>query len=149
MCVDGDWKCKLAKALYEVTGFAAGFLHGGSEGGAAGLLCGPAAEVCSPAAALVGGVAEGTAAGAAAGKAVDSYYDGVNSMARAGKGRGGNQKPNADVHRIVKELNLNREGQRALHDEITGEDLSSDEIRDIARRLADQEKYRNSPPSTP
>jgi hypothetical protein len=88
----------------------------------------------------------GGASAAAAGKAVDSYFDGVNQMARAGRGRGGNANPNRDVNRIVKDLDLNKAGQRALHDEITGQDMSLDEIRDVARRLAEQAKYRNSPP---
>lgn len=62
-------------------------------------------------------------------------------MASAGKGRGGNATPNRDVNRIVKEFKLNKAGQRALHDEITGEDMSLQDIRDKARDLAKQDKY--------
>jgi hypothetical protein len=84
----------------------------------------------------------GTASAIAAGQAVDAYHE----MARAGKGRGGNQNPNRDVERIVRENDLNRAGQRALHDEIGGKGYSLDEIREIARQIAQQAKFRNNPP---
>jgi uncharacterized membrane protein YebE (DUF533 family) len=40
------------------------------------------------------------------------------------------------IDRIVKEVGLNRNQRRLLHDEITGQDLSLDEIADIARDIA-------------
>lgn len=70
-------------------------------------------------------------------------------MARAGKGRGGNQKPNADANRAANDAGLNKAGQRALHDEISGQDLPIDEIRGIASRLAEQAKYLKNPPPNP
>lgn len=40
-----------------------------------------------------------------------------------------------EIDRIVKEEGLSREQRRLLHDEITGQDLSLDEIREIAREI--------------
>jgi RHS repeat-associated protein len=40
------------------------------------------------------------------------------------------------IDRIVKEVGLNKNQRRLLHDEITGQDLSLDEIADIARDIA-------------
>jgi hypothetical protein len=92
------------------------------------------------------GRAFGAARGAAAGAALGTLVDGaVQRMSQAGKGRGGNQKPNSDVQRIVKENDLNKAGQRALHDQITGQDFDLDDIRSIARELAKQPKYVNTP----
>jgi molybdenum-dependent DNA-binding transcriptional regulator ModE len=104
-------------------------------------------EVCSPAFAVAGGVA-GTVAGKQTARQLfnDLAGENVMQMARAGKGRGGNQKPNADVNRIVKEFDLNRTGQRKLHNEITGKNFDLDEIRSIAEELAKQSKYLNRPP---
>jgi RHS repeat-associated protein len=150
LCAQGDWQCEIVKAMYQITGAVIGGTTGFIGGAAAGVACGPLVEICSPVLAVAGAVVVGGTSAVAAGAAIDSYYDTVNKMARAGKGRGGNQNPNQDVARIVKEHNLNREGQRALHDEITGEDLSLEQIREIARRLAEQSKYLNqSPPQTP
>ena len=73
-------------------------------------------------------------------------FDSVMEMANAGKGRGGNQTPNADANRAAKDAGLNRAGQRTLHDEISGQDLTVDEIREIANRLKEQAKYLRNPP---
>ncbi len=69
-------------------------------------------------------------------------------MAKAGKGRGGTANPNDDADRIVKEFGLNKQGRRALHDQITGRDLGLDEIRAAAAELAKQPKYLRNPPSS-
>ncbi len=45
------------------------------------------------------------------------------------------------IDRIVKEEGLSKEQRRLLHDEITGQDLSLDEIREIAREI--KELYPN------
>jgi hypothetical protein len=46
-----------------------------------------------------------------------------------------------DIDRIVKEEDLSREQRRMLHDEITGQQLSLEEIREIARQI--KELYPN------
>jgi hypothetical protein len=46
-----------------------------------------------------------------------------------------------EIDRIVKEEGLSREQRRLLHDEITGQDLSLEEIREIAREI--KELYPN------
>ena len=68
--------------------------------------------------------------------------------ANAGKGRGGNRAPNAAANWIAGQAGLNREGQRALHDAITGMDYTLDQIREEAARLAEQAKYRIQKPQT-
>lgn len=40
-----------------------------------------------------------------------------------------------EIDRIVSEEGLSREQRRHLHDEISGQDLSLEEIRDIAREI--------------
>jgi RHS repeat-associated protein len=136
----------LGGAIGALVGAFTGGAGGGLGGAAAGELACAGVPVCGAAGAVAGGAA-GRAAGAAAGlkwgAAVGGLIDIKVQMARAGKGRGKNANPNRDVDRIAKDNELNASGKRALHDEITGQDLSLDEIRDIARRLADQEKYRN------
>ena len=42
-----------------------------------------------------------------------------------------------EIDRIVKEEGLSREQRRMLHDEISGQELSLDEIREIAREIKD------------
>jgi RHS repeat-associated protein len=125
---------------------AAGGGTGGFVGGAA--LCSPAGPVaiaCGAGGAAAGGAA-GALKGAAIGASIGALVDGAVQMAQAGKGRGGNEKANRDVRRIAKDNNLNEEGRRALHDEITNQNYKLDEIRDIARDLAKQNKYVNKPP---
>lgn len=120
---------------------------GGAAGGALGAFGGELAcagvPVCGLAgavggAATVGGI--GTIAGAATGAAVGSWIDGV-VQARAGKSRSGNANENRDVNEISRDNNLNKAGERALHDEISRKGLDIDEIRDLARQLAQQAKY--------
>jgi hypothetical protein len=41
----------------------------------------------------------------------------------------------------LKETGLNRAGRRALHDQISGRELTLEEIREIAEELANQAKY--------
>lgn len=41
------------------------------------------------------------------------------------------------IDRIVKELKLTKGQRRMLHDEIAGQDLSLDEIKEIARQIKD------------
>ncbi|MBI3183965.1 MAG: hypothetical protein HYZ28_17655 [Myxococcales bacterium] len=41
-----------------------------------------------------------------------------------------------DIDRIVREFNLNKEQRRILHDEITGQNLSLEQIREIAEEIA-------------
>jgi RHS repeat-associated protein len=64
---------------------------------------------------------------------------------QAGRGRGGNRAPNAAAHWIMQQYDLNREGQRALHDLITGMDYTLEEIRELAAEVAEQAKYKNNP----
>jgi RHS repeat-associated protein len=54
LCADEDWKCKLVKALYEVTGAVVGGAAGFAGGAAAGTACGPLVEICSPVMAVAG-----------------------------------------------------------------------------------------------
>jgi hypothetical protein len=42
-----------------------------------------------------------------------------------------------EIDRIVKEEGLSKEQRRLLHEEITGQDLSPAEIREIAREIKD------------
>jgi hypothetical protein len=42
------------------------------------------------------------------------------------------------VDRIVRDLGLNKDQRRILHDDITGQELSIDEIREIAQEIAKQ-----------
>ncbi len=131
---------------------AAGSGEGGTGGFVGGTaLCsptGPVALVCG-----VGGAAAGLSAGAlkggAIGAAAGAALDGIVQMAQAGRGRGENANPNRDARRIARENDLNKDGRRALHDQITGQQQTLDEIREIARGLANQAKYRNNPPPTP
>jgi hypothetical protein len=46
-----------------------------------------------------------------------------------------------EIDRIVKELQLSKGQRRLLHEEISGQDLSRDEIKEIARQI--KELYRN------
>jgi len=46
-----------------------------------------------------------------------------------------------EIDRIVREEGLSREQRRLLHEEITGRDLTLDEIREIAREI--KELYPN------
>jgi RHS repeat-associated protein len=134
---------------FTVIGTLLGLIGGGVGGAGAGLVvAAPTGELAAPVLVPALSVA-GAAKGAAAGFAIGATLDGIVQMADAGKGRGGNQKPNRDVRRIAKENGLNEEGRRALHDEITGQDLLLDEIRAIAKELALQPKYLKNPPSPP
>jgi RHS repeat-associated protein len=140
-CQVDDYLCLLGRAGWQTLGGLVGFTFGGLGGGAVGTVtCGP--PHCTVAGAAVGAAAGATAGAVVAGRAFDSVLE----MARAGKGRGGNQNPNADANRAAREEGLNRTGQRALHDEITGQELTLDEIREIAKRLAEQAKYLKDPP---
>lgn len=66
-------------------------------------------------------------------------------MANAGRGRGGNRVPNADVRRLYKKYGVNEAGERHVHDQITGQGLGLDEIEDIVRQTATQNKFRKDP----
>ncbi len=133
----------------EMTGALIGGVVGGTGGASAGAaLC--AATVVGAAPCAVAGGAAGAAAGARRGAviggAVGAALDVALAMANAGKGRGSNQNPNDEAIRAAKDAGLNRAGRGALHDEITGQDLSAEEIREIAFRLAEQAKYLRNPP---
>lgn len=133
----------------EMTGALIGGVAGGTGGASAGAaLCAATVVGTVPCAAAGGaaGAAAGAKRGAIIGGAVGALLDGAVAMASAGKGRGGNQNPNADANRAARDAGLNRAGQRALHDEITGQDLTVEEIREIANRLAEQAKYLRNPP---
>ena len=151
---DNDWTTCVG--FWETIGAATGALIGGTIGGAGGATGGAAlcaATVvgtipCGAAGGAAGGLL-GTAKGAAIGAIAGLWVDGIVQMAKAGKGRGGNANPNDDADRVVKEFGLNRQGRRALHDQITGQDLGLDEIRDIAAELAKQAKYLRNPPPSP
>ena len=114
----------------EAVGAAAGAVIGGTSGGAAG------AAACAAVGATVG-AKRGALIGAAAGVLVETTL----ALARAGGSGAGNQGPNDAVDRIVKQTGLNREGRRALHDIITRQDLSLEEILEQAKRLSQQLKY--------
>lgn len=147
----GFWSTALAGAGAIIGGVGGG-AGGFSAGAAACSPAGPAAIVCAGAGAAAGsaaGASRGARIGLFVGSAVDLGVQAAVQMASAGKGRGGNTGPNAQVDRIVKESGLNRAGRRALHDAISkaGEDL--DEIRAIAENLAKQAKYLSNPPPAP
>ena len=136
-----------------IAGFitAAGAIIGGTAGGFGGAgacLATVAGTVPCAFGGAIAGAATGARAGALVGTAVEAGIQfGKSHFADAGKSRGGNTGPNKQVARIVRENNLSEAGQRALHDEITGENLTLDEIRAIAERLANQAKYVNPPPN--
>lgn len=134
---------------FEILGAIAGFFGGGIAGGGAGtLVAAPTGELAAPVMIPAGAIA-GAIKGAAAGYAAGAALDGIVQMANAGRGRARNRVPNKLVRRIAKDNNLNEVGRRALHDEITGQDLTEEQIRQIAEDLANQEKYLNNPPPKP
>jgi RHS repeat-associated protein len=145
------------EAIGELFGATIGYDLGASIGAGGGAVlgggCGPAALglVCSPASAAAGsqlvrsvGAIGGTLAGGRLGRAVDQH---VQRMANAGRGRGGNRVPNSDVNRLHRQHEINEEGQRHVHDQITGQDLKLDEIEDIVREAATHSKFRRTPPT--
>lgn len=93
--------------------------------------------------------AAGGLLGGFVGSTLGAARDAVSALqilrANAGKARGGNAGPNGDAARIAREYNLNPAGQRALHDIITGQGYSLDEIREEAERLSKQDKYTTKP----
>ena len=96
--------------------------------------------MCGPPLCTGYGIAAGAGAGAVAGvQFAGQKFDDRLNMANAGKGRGGNRGENAEADRIVKEYGLNREGRRALHDEITKRGMDVEEIEQKAGQLAEQE----------
>jgi RHS repeat-associated protein len=147
LCPQGDTACELYKAGMQVLGFLTGALDGGVRGGAIGTVIEPGGGTVVGAA--VGAAIEGVAAAQLAGAAADATWISAKpaQMARAGKGRGGNQRPNADVRRIANEKNLNPAGRRELHDRITGQNMSADEIAAEAADVAQHEKWVNPPPA--
>jgi hypothetical protein len=133
----------------EMTGALVGGVVGGTGGASAGAaLCAATVVGTVPCAAAGGavGAAAGAKRGVVIGGAVGALFDGVVAMANAGKGRAGNRNPNADANRAAKDAGLNKAGQRELHDQISGQDLTVEEIRAIANQLKEQAKYLRNPP---
>jgi RHS repeat-associated protein len=141
-CRTDDFRCQLRRASYQAL---AGVLGSAAGWGAGTAMCGPAAPVCAVSVAPALALATGAASVAAAGAAFD--VSNQNAMANAGHGRGSNRAPNAEFDRAVREAGLNREGRDALHRDITGQGHTFDEILEMARKLAEQAKYRVTPPS--
>ena len=135
----GYWTL-LGEGAGAIIGAVSGGLGGGTAGAAVCAPSGPGAAVCAAGGGALG-AAKGAAVGAAIGGTLGALVDGALQFARAGKDRGGNANPNSDEHRILKETGLNRAGRRALHDQISGRELTLEEIREIAEELANQAKY--------
>jgi hypothetical protein len=67
-------------------------------------------------------------------------------MADAGKGRGGNQGPNKQVRRIANKYDLNEAGRRELHDRISDQDMTLEDIEAEAQDVAQHPKWTNPKP---
>lgn len=140
LCTDpSDVACQWfeagTSALFGSIGTVLGFLGGGVTGGG------------NPALALAGaaaGGAVGSAAGLALGQEVSPFFfsrsDGGEVRRKPGKlgefkGRDALRRENRMLRDVVKELDLTRDQQRMLHDEVSGQGLKYQEILDRARDL--------------
>jgi RHS repeat-associated protein len=108
-----------------------GFVLGGGTGVAATLSTGGLALGATPGLAGLG-AAGGALAGAALGAATYDLAKALSNLLLAGK---------ADIKFVdwlSKKYNLDRDARRDLHDEITRQGLSREEIEEIAREIARQ-----------
>ncbi|HTD62983.1 MAG TPA: RHS repeat-associated core domain-containing protein [Gemmatimonadaceae bacterium] len=136
-----------------VKGLVLGFIGGAGTGALLGAPTGPGEILTVPSGAALGALG-GLGVGIIAGTVKDvsgvigAALDALQS-ARAGKGRGGNRKPNSDAARIAKKYNLNEEGQDQLHRRIGKQGLTDEEIEEEAQEIATHSKWVNNPPADP
>jgi hypothetical protein len=127
-------------------GAIAGFIGGGFTGGGMGAVAAaPSGELLSIFTVPVGAI-DGAITGAKIGAAAGAALDATVHFADAGKGRGGNRVPNREVKRLYKKWGLNKAGQDYVHDQISTEEMSLEDIEDVVKEAARHNKFLENPP---